>query len=84
MRAALQAVKREIERLPVMRRQQQITDFAAGESLGQQIAHREIIAERFAHLFAFDQQMRPVQPILDKRLAGACKPAPSLWAISSS
>ena len=67
---ALQTFEREIERLAVMRGEQQITDFAAGETFRQQIAQREKVAERLAHLFAFDQQMRAVQPVFDERLAG--------------
>ena len=67
---ALQAFEREVERLAIMRREQQITDFAPGETLRQQIAQREKIAERLAHFFAFDEQKRAVQPVFDERLAG--------------
>ena len=83
-RAALQAFQREIERLAVVGREQQVADFAPGEALRQQVAQREEVAERLAHLLALDQQVRAVQPVLHEGLPGGCTPAPSLCAISSS
>src|SRR5579863_10377957 len=53
-----------------MRAEQQGADFAAGKTFGQQIAQREKVAEGFAHLFAFHEQMRAVQPIFYEGLAG--------------
>ena len=52
-----------------MRAQEQAPDFAAGKSFGQEIAQRKIVAERFAHLFSFHQQVRAVQPVFDKWLS---------------
>ena len=63
----------EVERFAVMRRKQQETDFASGKSLGQQVAQREEVAQRIAHLLAFHQQERAVQPVFDEtRAIGGC------------
>ena len=52
-----------------MRRQQEIPDFAPGESFPQQIPQREEVPQRLAHLLAFDEQMGAVQPMFDETLA---------------
>src|SRR5205823_5663371 len=43
---------------------------APRKSFGQQIAQREKVAQRLAHLLALDEQVRAVQPVFDEPLAG--------------
>ena len=50
-----------------MGRQQQVADFAPGESFRQQVAEGEEVPEGLAHLLAFDEQVRPVQPVFHER-----------------
>ena len=50
-----QTIEREIKSLAVMRGEQQIAHFAAGETFGLQIAQGEKISERLAHFFPFDE-----------------------------
>src|SRR5204863_6101407 len=59
----LQALMREIERLAVMRRQQQETDRLA-RILVKQLVHGEEVAERLAHLLAGDVEEAVVHPVL--------------------
>src|SRR4051812_31461820 len=53
-----------------MRSEQEITDFTTSEILGEQITCGIKITKRFAHLLAFDEQVRAVQPVVHKMLAG--------------
>jgi len=52
-----------------MRREEQVPDLAAGEVFGQQVAQGEEIAEALAHLLAFDEQVRAVQPMFHERFS---------------
>src|SRR5262249_9800961 len=60
---ALQSFESEIECLAIMRGEEQVSDFAAGKTFGDEIAQGKEISERLAHLAAFNQQMRAVQPV---------------------
>lgn len=57
-----QALVREVERLAVVRRQQQQSDRLAG-ILVQELVHGEEVAERLAHLLAGDVQKAVVHPV---------------------
>ncbi len=53
-----------------MRLKQRVTNFAPGEAFRGEIAQREEISKRLAHLLPFDEQMRAVHPMFHERLAG--------------
>src|SRR2546427_276780 len=53
-----------------MRREQDEANLATRPTLRLQVAERIEVSETLAHLLAFDKQVRVVQPISDKRLAG--------------
>src|SRR5580765_8268928 len=52
-----------------MRLEQLKSNLSTGEALGEQIAEGKKIAQRLAHLFAFNQQVGAVKPIFDEMLA---------------
>src|SRR5664280_3817005 len=53
-----------------MRADERIADFPAGPAFGRQITKCEEVAERLAHLLAFDEQVRVVEPETRERLTG--------------
>src|SRR4051812_38607474 len=53
-----------------MRSEQQITNLATGVTLGRQVAQDKKVAERLAHLFAFNEQVRAVHPMFDEAFSG--------------
>ena len=59
-----------------MRADEEESDFPTLESLVQQIAHREEVAQRLAHLLAVHQQMSRMHPMLHERSAPLLQPRP--------
>ncbi len=66
-----QVVEREVERLAVVGGDHEVTHLAPGAALGQKIAQRKKIAERLAHFFALNEQVRAVHPVLDELVSVA-------------
>src|SRR5689334_11714850 len=68
---SFQVFQCKIERLAVMRREEQVTDFAPVEAvLFSKIAQGVKVTERLAHFFSLNQKMRAVQPVFDEGPAG--------------
>ena len=65
-----EGVEGEVERLAVVRGDEDVADFAAGVALGEQVAQGVEVAERLGHLFAVHAQVRAVHPAAHEGLAG--------------
>ncbi len=68
--ACCKSLEGEIELTPVRDAGQREAKRGWFIALGEKIAEREKVAERFRHLLAFNKEMLGVQPVTRKRLAG--------------
>ena len=73
--------RHKVQRLPVMRRNQRVSEFGGGETRGLDLVEGEKVAGAFGHFAAIDQQMGQMEPVI--RAMGQPLAA-SLWAISFS
>lgn len=69
-RGAGEVFEREVKRFAVVGLEEEVADIAAWKAFGGEVGDGEEVAERFAHLFTFDEEVCAVDPGMDAGFAG--------------